>query len=133
MALFSGRTVEVVAQCSRLSPRRGAKDCLASLRSYRPCFLLADLASVETDLQSGIRRKEIKSFSFGIVIATQSFESPKRCTCHSSARPSMWRPGMAGHTLEQTNALLFYQLAQFVVWCQAHRDLAVVNPDLELL
>ena len=42
-------------------------------------------------------------------------------------------PGMAGHTLEQINALLFYQLAQFVVWGQVHRDLAEVHPDLALL
>ena len=42
-------------------------------------------------------------------------------------------PGMAGHTLEQINALLFYQLAQFVVWGQVHRDLAVAHPDLALL
>jgi hypothetical protein len=42
-------------------------------------------------------------------------------------------PGMAGHRLEQINALLFYQLAQFVVWGRVHRDLAVVHPDLALL
>jgi hypothetical protein len=42
-------------------------------------------------------------------------------------------PGMAGHSLEQINAILFYQLAQFVVWGQVHRDLAVVHPDLAIL
>src|SRR5579862_6707322 len=34
---------------------------------------------------------------------------------------------------QQANAVLFCRLAQFVVWGQAHGDLAAAHPDLALL
>ena len=42
-------------------------------------------------------------------------------------------PGSARPTPTQINALLFYQLAQFVIWGEQHRELAASHPDLTAL
>ena len=42
-------------------------------------------------------------------------------------------PEIARVSPQGVNALLFYQLAQFVVWGHAHRDLTAAHPDLALL
>jgi len=48
-------------------------------------------------------------------------------------KPFDLEPGIGSLAPQQANALLFYQLAAFVVWGQAHRDLAAAHPDLAVL
>jgi len=39
-------------------------------------------------------------------------------------------PGIVESTPQRTNAVLFHQLAQFLVWGQEHSDVAAVHSDL---
>jgi hypothetical protein len=48
-------------------------------------------------------------------------------------KPLNLGPEIASLAPQHVNALLFYQLAQFVVWGHAHRDLAAAHPDFALL
>lgn len=42
-------------------------------------------------------------------------------------------PGAVNPTPSQINALLFYQLGQFIVWGERHRELVASYPDLMAL
>lgn len=43
------------------------------------------------------------------------------------------RLNQASFAPHEVNAVLFYHLAQFVVWTQAHTELVATYPDLQLL